>query len=141
VTLAAGKGAPREDFRFPSEERLRTDREFREVVRKGERTSTPHFNVYRDFLGGDGRKVGISVGKRAGRAVVRNRVKRILREFYRFHKCAFPSGSRTAITVKKAPPRPGLAAITEELLPAIRRRWGPKEGSSRCGQAISSSEP
>lgn len=126
MTLADGKGAPREDFRFPPEERLRTDREFREVVRKGERTATPHFNVYRDFLGGDGRKVGISAGKRAGRAVVRNRVKRVLREFYRFHKFAFPRGSRTAITVKKAPPRPGLAAVTEELLPAIRRRWGPE---------------
>ncbi len=134
-----GKGAAQGDFRFPREERLRTDREFREVVRKGERASTTHFNVYRDFSGGDCRKIGISVGKRAGRAVARNRVKRILREFCRLNKCAFPGGSRTAITVKKAPPLPGLASVAEELLPAIRRRWGPKEG--QCTQAISSSAP
>lgn len=113
------------NFRFLSGERLRTDRDFREVVRKGERASTPHFNIYRDFPGGSGRKFGVSVGKRAGRAVVRNRIKRVLREFYRFHKNAFPGGSRTAITVKKAPPMPGLAAVAEELLPAISRRWGP----------------
>ena len=123
--------------RLPAAERLRTDREFREVVRKGERASTLHFNIYRDHLGGDVGKVGISVGKRAGRAAARNRVKRVLREFYRLHKCVFPGGSRTAITVKKAPLLPGLASVTEELLPAIRRRWGPKEG--QCDQASSSS--
>ncbi|MBI5419003.1 MAG: ribonuclease P protein component [Deltaproteobacteria bacterium] len=120
---------------------MRTDREYREVVHKGERTGTPHFTVYRDFRGRGGRKVGISVGKRVGRAVVRNRIKRVLREFYRFHKCAFPDGSRTAIVVKKALPKPCLAAVSEELLPAISRRWGRKEESSLCGQEISSSTP
>lgn len=130
MSLTVGKDAPPEDFWFPSEERLRTDREFREVVRMGERASTMHFNIYRDFLGGAGRKVGISVGKRAGMAVVRNRIKRVLREFYRFHKSAFPGGSRTAITVKKPPPRLELEAVTEELLPAISKRWGKKEEPS-----------
>ncbi|MEK6779497.1 MAG: ribonuclease P protein component [Candidatus Deferrimicrobiota bacterium] len=129
------------DFRFLREERMRTDREYREVVRKGERATTEHFTVYRDFPGGDARKVGISVGKRAGRAVARNRVKRILREFYRFHKSDFPDGSRTAIVVKKALSLPGLDAVTSELLPAISRRWGRKEDPPRCGQGISSSAP
>lgn len=129
------------DFRFLREERLRTDREYREVVRKGERATTAHFTVYRDFPGGVARKVGISVGKRAGRAVVRNRVKRILREFYRFHKSDFPDGSRTVIVVKKALSLPGLDAVTSELLPAISRRWGRKEDPPRCGQGISSSAP
>jgi len=130
------------DFRFLKEERLRSDREYREVVRKGERVATPHFTVYRDFLGGDGRKVGISVGKRVGRAVVRNRIKRVLREFYRIHKCdAFPNGSRTAVVAKKAPSRTGLAVVSAELLPAISRRWGRKEAPSPCEQEISSSAP
>ncbi len=129
------------DFRFLREERMRTDREYREVVRKGERATTEHFTVYRDFRGVGARKVGISVGKRAGGAVARNRVKRILREFYRFHKSDFPGGSRTAIVVKKVFHMPGLDAVTSELLPAISRRWGRKEGPPRCGQGISSSVP
>ncbi|MGE5752062.1 MAG: ribonuclease P protein component [Deltaproteobacteria bacterium] len=140
--MPAGAGAAkgnRGGFRFLRDERLRTDREYREVVRKGERTATPHFTVYRDFLGGSRGKVGISVGKRAGRAVVRNRIKRVLREMVRLHKCAFPGRSRTAIVVKKAPSRPGLAEVSAELLPAISRRWGRKEESSQCAQAISSS--
>jgi len=142
VTLPEGAGAVpgnRGAFRFLRQERLRTDREYREVVRKGERTATRHFTVYRDFLGGARGKVGISVGKRAGGAVVRNRIKRVLREMYRLHKCAFPGGSRTAIVVKKAPSRPGLAEVSGELIPAISRRWGRKEEPSLCGQEISSS--
>jgi ribonuclease P protein component len=132
--LPVGRGEGRGDggdFRYRREERLRSDREYREVVRKGERVVTRHFTVYRDFPGGDARKVGISVGKRVGRAVVRNRVKRLLREFYRIHKCdAFPGGSRTAIVAKKALAPPVLAAVTAELLPAISRRWGRKGAAS-----------
>ncbi len=129
------------DFRFLREERLRTDREYREVVRKGERTTTAHFTIYRDFAGGSARKVGISVGKRVGCAVARNRVKRLLREFYRFHKSAFPGGSRTAIVARKALSLPGLANVTAELLPAISNRWGRKEEPPRCGKEIPSSAP
>ena len=135
-----GSGRP-EDVRLPKAERLRSDREYREVVRGGERATTPHFTVYRDHRAGaagergaSGRKVGISVGKRVGGSVVRNRLKRLLREFYRQNKCAFPEGSRTAIVVRKAPPEAGLAAVGRELLDAMSRRWGDKGGSARCGQ-------
>lgn len=140
VTLPGRMGGARAGlFRFPKEERLRTDPEYRAVVRKGERTATPHFTVYRDFLGGDERKVGISVGRRVGNAVVRNRIRRVLREFCRLHKAVFPGGSRTAIVVKKSPALPALDTITAELLPAMLRRWGRKEESSRCEQGTTSS--
>ncbi len=125
--------------RYASAERLRTDREFREVVRKGERLTTPHYTVYRDSLGGGMRRVGVSAGKRAGGAVERNRVKRLLREFYRLHKNAFPAGTRTAIVVRKPPEAPALSTVCAELLPAIRRRWGLNEGNAPCGHETSSS--
>lgn len=110
--------------RFSTEERLRTDREFREVVRKGERLTTSHYTVYRDSLGGGKRQVGVSAGKRAGGAVARNRTKRLLREFYRLHKDAFPAGTRTAIVVRVPPEGAVLSTVCAELLPAMRRRWG-----------------
>ena len=125
--------------RFPAAERLRTDREFREVVRKGERVTTPHYTVYRDAPGGELRQVGVSAGKRAGGAVARNRVKRLLREFYRLHKGAFPAGTRTAIVVRKPPQGAALSTVCAELLPAIRRRWGTNEGNAPCSHDISSS--
>jgi ribonuclease P protein component len=126
-------------FRFLKEDRLRTDREYREVVRRGERAATANFTIYRDFLGRGGTKVGISVGRRVGHAVLRNRIKRILREICRTHKTAFPCGSRTAIVVRKAPSPPDLAAVSSEILPAIFRRWGRKEEIAPCAQETSSS--
>jgi len=124
---------------FPASERLRTDREFREVVRKGARVHTTHYTVYRDTLGGERRQVGISAGRRAGGAVVRNRAKRLLREFYRLHKGAFPKGTRTAIVVRKPPEGAALSSVCAELLPALRRRWGGSEGDAPCGFDNSSS--
>ena len=124
---------------FPASERLRTDREFREVVRKGARLYTTHYTVYRDSLGGEKRQVGISAGKRAGDAVARNHAKRLLREFYRMHKGVFPKGTRTAIVVRKPPEGAVLSSVCAELLPALRRRWGGNEGDSPCGLDISSS--
>jgi len=125
--------------RFHSRERLRTDREFREVVRKGERVSTPHYTVYRDSRGGGLRQVGVSAGKRAGGSVARNRVKRLLREFYRLHKGVFPVGTRTVLVVRTPPEGAALSTVCSELLPAIRRRWGGNEGNAPCGHDTSSS--
>lgn len=127
-------------FRLSKAEMLRTDREYREVVRLGERASTPHYAIYRDSRGAPAgnlpavSKVGISVGRRVGNAVVRNRMKRLLREFYRHNRRVFPAGTRTAIVVRKSPGKADLASVSTELLGAIERRWGKRRGPSRCGQ-------
>ena len=131
-------GGSRRGAAMPKAARLRTDREYRDVVHKGGRTSTPHFTVYRDDRAEGAAKVGVSVGKRVGNAVARNRLKRLVREFCRLNRDAFPDGSRTAIVARKAIEAPGLAGISEELLPAILRRWGKKEGPTPCGPGRSS---
>ncbi len=135
---ARADGESRRGATLPKAARLRTDREYRDVVHKGGRASTPHFTVYRDDRAKGGAKVGVSVGKRVGNAVVRNRLKRLLREFCRLNPGVFPDGSRTAIVARKALEAPGLAGISDELLPAILRRWGKKEGPTACGPDRSS---
>jgi ribonuclease P protein component len=110
--------------RYPKSDRLRTDREYREVVHKGQRTRSAHFTIYRDFPEGTVRKTGVSVGRRIGNAVVRNRVKRLIREFCRRNREAFPPGSRTAIVAKATPGAPSYSSVRDELLAAISGRWG-----------------
>ena len=130
---ARAGGESRRGETLPKAARLRTDREYRDVVHKGGRASTPHFTVYRDDRAPGRAKVGVSVGRRVGNAVVRNRLKRLLREFCRRNPSVFPDGSRTAIVARKAPEAPKLTDISAELLPAIARRWGRKEGPTPCG--------
>ena len=128
VTVPRGNGR----VVFPASQRLCTDREFREVVRKGARLHTTHYTVYRDYLGRGKTPGGNLRRETRGDAVARNRAKRLLREFYRMHKNVFPMGTRTAIVVRKPPEGAVLASVCAELLPALRRRWG-GEGDPRAG--------
>ncbi len=62
---------------------LRNHREFRQVYDLGDRFHTPYFSVF--ILKNDcgERRCGITVTRKIGSAVVRNRCKRILREVVR----------------------------------------------------------
>lgn len=67
---------------LPRQERLTRSGEFREVYRYGQRYTGRGLTVY--FLPrGPGIRVGLRVPRRVGTAVVRNRVRRLLREVYR----------------------------------------------------------
>jgi len=69
---------------FSRDDRLRKRREFEECYASGVRVSGRHVQVFLlPAAGGSRPRLGISVPRRLGSAVVRNRVRRRLREIFR----------------------------------------------------------
>ena len=69
--------------RFPRRERLTRTRDYQSVYGQGRKFVGRDFIFYVAGRDGLGRKFGLAVPRRVGNAVVRNRVKRYLREIYR----------------------------------------------------------
>ena len=68
---------------FPRRERLTRKSEFLHAYQEGKRWTSGPFVCYIVRQAGQGRKLGCAVSRKVGRAVVRNRVKRYIREVYR----------------------------------------------------------
>ena len=68
---------------FPKQARLRKRREYLRVQRDGGRQHTEHFVVLKAVSEQANSRFGITVSTRVGNAVVRNRVKRVVREILR----------------------------------------------------------
>ena len=75
---------------FRSEDRLRSGRDFREVSRTGKKAFSRDFVILARPNGLDRSRLGLAVGKKVGGAPQRNRIKRLLREFFRLHNRQFP---------------------------------------------------
>ncbi|MHC4396805.1 MAG: ribonuclease P protein component [Planctomycetota bacterium] len=79
-------------FSFPKSKRLVTGRQFKAVLARKRRVSDELLTLYVAENNCDCRRLGISVGKSCGSAVMRNRLKRLLREAFRQSQERIPSG-------------------------------------------------
>ncbi len=71
---------------------LKQNHVFRRLYTKGKNQVTPHLALYARKNGGQTSRLGITVSTKLGHAVVRNRVRRRLREIYRIHEDLFLPG-------------------------------------------------
>lgn len=74
--------------RFPRAARLTRRSEYDAVFRSGKKIAGRYFICYLVRNDGQGCKIGLVVSRKVGGAVVRNRIKRQLREFFRTHQDA-----------------------------------------------------
>ncbi|MCI5131616.1 MAG: ribonuclease P protein component [Candidatus Electrothrix sp. EH2] len=58
-----------------------------------------------------GNRLGISVPRKVGNAVRRNRIKRIIREAFRLHREVFPQGADIVFAVRPGFPLTGMQAV------------------------------
>jgi len=82
---------------YPGSARLRRRREFLTVQQDGRRRHTAHFVVIARPSASDGARLGITASSRIGNAIVRNRVKRVVREVFRRRRRRLPSDDLVVI--------------------------------------------
>jgi ribonuclease P protein component len=88
----------------PKDERVRTRSEFTRILGEGQRLPGRFVTAF--WLAGEAgapsvNRVGVAAGKRLGNAVVRNLLKRRLREAYRRNKWVLPCRGISVILVAK----------------------------------------
>ncbi len=106
---------------LPRRERLTTPREYREVFEQGRRSVGQAFVCYIARNEGHGRKFGMAVSRQVGGAVVRNRVKRYIRETYRTNRARLREDVRMVIVAKPAAATLSYADCREGLTRLLRQ--------------------
>jgi ribonuclease P protein component len=99
--------------------RLRESKDFRRISREGIRNTFPHFIAIvgeaQQSQGGMGASLGVTVSKRVGRAVERNRVKRRIREWFRRNRAALPANAAVVVIARRGAAEIGAAETEREL--------------------------
>ncbi len=106
---------------FSKAERLRKRREFLGVYERGEKIQSTYFVLYILETGRPHHRLGITVSRKIGRAVVRNRIKRRLREIFRTNKQAIFPHCDLVVNAKRAAARAHNQQIQEDILKGILR--------------------
>ncbi len=79
-------------FTLPFDKRIHNQRDYSKIFQRGTRLRFPEFNLIFQENDLDYSRIGISVGKKFGNAVSRNRAKRLCRELFRLNQYILPDG-------------------------------------------------
>jgi ribonuclease P protein component len=104
------------DHTFPQHVRLKTPAQFKAVYDRKRSVSDGVLVVYAAANGLSHPRVGLSVSRKVGNAVVRNRWKRLLREAFRLNRHALPPGLDFILIPRSGQTEPTLEAVTASLL-------------------------
>lgn len=115
-----------EPQRFRRSDRLKKRYEFRQVQLNGRRIHTDHFLIVVQPNASPTTRLGITVTKKVGSAVQRNRIKRVVREVFRRNRGLFPPNHDVVLIAKRGAGDTDYESLLNELRGAARR-LRPKE--------------
>ena len=116
---------------------IKKNREFRWVFRAGRSVSNSSLVLYiRRNKDSSEKRFGFSVGKKVGKAVVRNRVKRLLKEICRVNEEVFPYGNDYVIIARKNAALENYHTLLDKLFLLLKKNQGGRvTGKASIGKA------
>jgi len=96
-------------------DRLKKRYEFRQVQLTGRHIHTPHFLIVVQPNSLENTRLGITVTKKVGNAVQRNRIKRVVREVFRRNRHLFPPSHDVVFIAKRDADAIGYDSLLNEL--------------------------
>ncbi len=119
---------------FPKHLRLLRRIEFRRVYEEGRRRRAPLCTVFYHPNGLPHSRLGITVPKALGKAVLRNRVKRLLREVFRLNLPAVPGGWDIVLNPRESVAAAPFRRLEKEILNLLPQvpPAAPPEQTRRC---------
>ncbi len=118
---------------FSKAERLRKRKEFLGVYERGDKIQSTYFVLYMLENGRPHHRLGITASRKIGGAVVRNRIKRRLREIFRTNKQAIFPHCDLVVNAKRSAARARNHQIQEDILKGILR-WKRKAAPPGRGE-------
>ena len=107
-------------YGFPRTKRLTKKPEFDHVFQHGKKRAGPHFVCYAIQQGEKDSRLGLVVSRKVGGAVVRNRVKRYIRHFFRTHSGQFSEPLQLVVIARHTAAQLDYAQSVESLTALLR---------------------
>jgi ribonuclease P protein component len=112
-------------FGLPRAARMRRRRDFARTIREGRAVARDAFVLHCLAVPDEGRLLGVVCGRRVGKAALRNRVKRRLREIFRTHPEHFRDGLRFVVVAKPAIAAKDFRELEREVCAALAELTAP----------------
>ncbi|PID39690.1 MAG: ribonuclease P protein component [Proteobacteria bacterium] len=109
------------DQRLRKGERVRERREYLSIQRGGAKLHLQHLLAFIKPGPSTCRRIGITVSKKVGNAVARNRLKRLLREGWRRKKNEFPLGYDVVLIAKRNATEAGYEDLERQVEQVAKR--------------------
>lgn len=102
-------------FRFTKADRIKTSTEYQVLSKNGDRSYSDDFVVISRRNQVSRSRLGITVSKKVGKAVTRNRIKRIIREYFRLNRGILQGRLDINVIARQSSGRAGAEAIRDQL--------------------------